>query len=149
MNTYVTKQSDSYPTFHIGEAVEFEVAKGRNIARWDYTNYDNVNKDLGASGVWAKGVIVHARELFGNSSSANMMNEEYYYVKFEIPGMIGSSYAGFPKPKNMNYTDWQWNRKGFLRKSSVPKCVCGSEKVYGLTTKLHSFWCEKYQGVRN
>lgn len=26
------------------------------------------------------------------------------------------------------------------------ECECGSEKTYGTSTNLHSFWCPKYKG---
>jgi hypothetical protein len=130
------------PIFTIGEEVEFEVAKGKNYARWDYTNINNINIDLGGSGVWAKGVIVDAEEALGGYSAStfdiDFMGTQYIYVKYEIDEMVGAGYAGFPRKNNVNYNSWQWSRKGFLRKSS--RCVCGAEKC----NTTHSFWCEKY-----
>jgi hypothetical protein len=154
MSTYVDKQSNNCPIFEIGDEVEFEVARGTNYARWDYMRVENVNIDRGASGLWAKGIVVDAEEVLGTwpkitAQDIEYMNTQYIYVKFEIHGLVGAGFAGFPKKGNVNYLEWQWSRPGFLKKIKVPTCVCGSEKVYGKSTKLHSFWCEKFQGERN
>lgn len=127
------------PIFKVGDEVEFEVAKGTNYARWDYHRIDNINNDLGPSGVWAKGTVVGESELDVSSRDHDI----WIWVKYEIDGMIGAGYLAFPKPKNKIYVSYQWARPGFLRKKYNPKCECGGEKIYGVNTNLHSFWCEK------
>lgn len=132
--------SNPTPIIRSGDEVEFEIARGTNHARWDYHNLQNVNNDLGPSGMWAKGTVVDPSEL----DVSDKDHELWYWIKYEIEGYLGAGYAAFPKPANTaSYRDYQWSRPGFLRKKHNPKCECGSEKIYGVNTSLHSFWCAK------
>jgi hypothetical protein len=130
---------DPPPIFNTGDEVEFEVARGTNYARWDYHREDNINNDLGPSGLWAQGVVVDSSDY----EVSDLDHSKWIYIRYEIEGMIGAGYLAFPRPSNPAYHEWQWKREGFLRKKHNPKCVCGSEKIYGVNTTLHSFWCEK------
>lgn len=134
----------SDPVFKEGDEVEFEIGAGTNRPRWWYwEDSTKMNKDNGASNIWASGVVVHPREIPSvGVSSAERYNKYWIYVKFEITNMIGSAYTAFPRSDiNKSYNEWQWARKGFLRHKLT--CQCGSETVYGKDTTLHSHWCAK------
>lgn len=132
--------SNPAPIIKVGEEVEFEVARGTNYARWDYHRLENVNNDLGPSGLWAQGTLVDSSDF----DVRDQDHELWYWIRFEIDGMCGAGYCAFPRPANdAAYREYQWSRSGFLRKKHNPKCECGSEKIYGVNTSLHSFWCAK------
>lgn len=148
MDDYQNKHTE--PFFREGDEVEFEIAKGTNYCRWNYNTPHNVNTDGGASGVWAQGTIVHAKEIWykpEDASKAEVNNKSWYYVKYEIDGFVGAGYAAFPKPGNPHYTRFQWKRSGYLRKKFTPNCTCGSEVTYGASASIHSFWCDIKTGA--
>ena len=129
MLNYYESTTD-HPIFAEGDQVEFEVVmfNGSAIPRWDLHNNDNGRNT--PDPIIGKGEVT-------------LVAPDYIYVEYEVDGLIGKGNATFPYYAHKKYTTWQWNRSGYLKKCNVPRCVCGSETVYGKDTKLHSFWCEK------
>ena len=103
----------SDPIFKIGDEVEFEIALGTNYARWDYFHLENINNDGGASGIWAKGIVVDPADILLNMP---VLASQWIYISFEIEGMIGAGSAAFPNKTNIHYNEYQWPRQGYLRK---------------------------------
>jgi hypothetical protein len=147
MDEYPT-QTTNAPIFKVGDKVKFEVARATNHARWNYSFPNSANLDLGASGIWATGVVVEPEEYLGkNRANLKQLSREWIYVRYSIAGMIGDGYSIWPLKECGYYRNYQWSRPGFLK--HVAKCVCGSEAIYGKGTNLHSFWCEMKQEENN
>lgn len=67
-------------------------------------------------------------------------------MQYELDGFLGMGICTWPNYNHKKYSEWQWERKGYLKKvKRKTKCECGSEAVYGERTNLHSFWCVKHK----
>jgi hypothetical protein len=126
---------DPPPIFNTGDEVEFEVARGTNYARWDYHRENNINNDLGPSGLWAQGVVVDSSDY----EVSDLDHSKWIYIRYEIEGMIGAGYLAFPRPSNPAYHEWQWKREGFLRKNIIQNAYVVQRRSTELTQLYIAF----------
>lgn len=117
--------------FKVGDKIEFECARGYDFPRWSPQG-----KDEGSSGKYISGFVT-------------AVTDELISIEYCIPGFYETVVWSWPNEGHPNYNEWQWYRKGYLRKYKSPNsCVCGCEAVYGPDTNLHSYWCSKFKKER-